>query len=270
MNVINGKTVLITGASSGIGKQLALDLAQNGARVLMVARRIERLQEIEEDIHSRGGQAVSLAYDLSSESERLALIEKILNMSTPVDILINNAGLGWYGYYAEMPWSVADSIMKVNVTAVLSLTRALLPGMHARGQGHIINIGSIAGGFPNQGVAVYSASKAFMDAFTTALHREMTGSGVHVSVARLGPVKTEFYESAIERKKGRKIPGELFAISVERASQAIIRLARRPRRYIYVPSILLLSRVVEDLLGGVIDKLGPLLLRRKDTPANSH
>jgi hypothetical protein len=256
-----GKNALITGASSGIGRQVALDLAALGIRVILVARRQDRLLSIQKEIESLGGKADYFVCDLEDENARRDLITKLLE-TKKIDILINNAGFGWYGFYTEMPWEIAQNLVELNITAMLSLTRALLPGMRDRGYGHIINIGSIAGGFPNQGVAVYAASKAFMDAFTTALYREMRGSGVQVSVVRLGPVKTEFFETAKKTENGNKVPGESFSISVKRSSRAIVHLLQSPHRFLYVPAVFSGLRVVEFLFGWIIDKLGPLLLRK--------
>lgn len=262
-NKISGKTVLITGASSGIGRQLAFDLAAAGAQVLLIARRRERLRAVQQQIEIAGGKAGIWKCDLADRNARQDLIAHILLEENPIDILINNAGFGWYGYYSEMPGEIVSGIIEVNINAMLELTRAILPGMRGRGKGHIINIGSIAGGFPNQGVAVYSASKAFLDAFTTALHRELRGSGVQVSVARLGPVKTEFFDSARSIENGRRVPGEIFSIPVERAARAIERLMFRPQRVIYVPAYLQITRLVENLFGGLIDRMGPLLLKHR-------
>ena len=251
---MKGKTVFISGASSGIGRQLALVLSANGAAVILVARRQERLIALQQEITSKGGTAKIYVCDLEEEAARKTLIDRIIK-TEKVDILVNNAGFGWYGYYADMPVNLIHSLVSVNIDAMLDLTRALLPGMRERGYGHIINIGSIAGGFPNQGIAMYSASKAFMDAFSTALFREMRGSGVCVSVLRLGPAKT--------LENGRKVPAERFSIPVERAVQGVLRLLKTRKRYLYVPKILGITRLVELFFGGVIDLLGPLLLRRR-------
>ena len=259
---MKGKTVFISGASSGIGRQLALVLSANGAAVILVARRQERLIALQQEITSKGGTAKIYVCDLEEEKARKTLIDEIIK-TEKVDILVNNAGFGWYGYYADMPVNLIHSLVSVNIDAMLDLTRALLPGMRERGYGHIINIGSIAGGFPNQGIAMYSASKAFMDAFSTALFREMRGSGVCVSVLRLGPVKTEFFDRAKTLENGRKVPAERFSIPVERAVQGVLRLLKTRKRYLYVPKILGITRLVELFFGGVIDLLGPLLLRRR-------
>ena len=152
-------------------------------------------------------------------------------------------------------------MLRVNIDAVAHLTRLFLPAMRARDAGHIINIGSISGGLPSQGVALYSASKSFLDAFTTALYRELSGTRVHVSVVRAGPVHSEFFEQVANRPAGLNIPVERFAIPAKRVAVRIWRLLQRPRRAIYVPRLLVVTPWIELLFGWLQDRLGPLLLK---------
>ena len=259
-----GKTVLITGASSGIGASFASFLAERGLHVLLTARRKSNLDNLTMQIKDSGGKASYFTCDLSQSSARENLVRQITSEAERVDILINNAGFGWYGYFYEMAWDDAARMLAVNMEAAAHLTRLLLPGMVKAGHGQIINISSIAGGLPNQGIAMYSASKAFLDAFTTSLFRELHGSGVYASAMRLGPVKTEFYEQARQMENGAPVPAERFAIPVESVNAALWRLLNHPRRSMYVPGWLRISRWLEPLFGGLIDQLGPLLLRRKD------
>jgi hypothetical protein len=256
------KTALITGASSGIGAATAIELAGHGLRVALVARRQDRLQSLAETIRASGGQAVAFPADLSAPDQVRVLYEQIEKTCGTPDILINNAGLGWYGYYAEMPWETASSILQVNIGAAIQLTRLVLPAMRRRNAGHIINIGSIAGSLPNQGIAIYSASKAFLDAFTTALYRELGGTPLCASVVRAGPVASEFYQVARNLPNGRSVPAERFAVSPQRVAQKVWQLVQRPRRIVYVPSILWLAPWLEIYFGRLIDRLGPLLLRK--------
>lgn len=219
--------------------------------------------ELEQEIGSLNGRVEIYPADLGKSGERMKLFKSITKTHT-VDILINNAGFGWYGYFNRMPWETARQMFAVNMEAVAHLASLFLPGMLKRKSGHIINIGSIAGGFPNQGVAIYSASKAFLDAFTTSLHRELRGSGVHASVMRLGPVKTEFYDQARVLENGGSIPAESLAVGVDRVNQSLWRLLNRPRRVVYIPGWLWISKFAEPLLGGIVDSLGPLLLRKTE------
>ncbi|MBM3137263.1 MAG: SDR family NAD(P)-dependent oxidoreductase [Chloroflexi bacterium] len=260
MKALPYKTVLITGASSGIGASFARFLAARGMRVLLTARRVDRLKEIAEEIIRSGGQTDIFPSDLSIEREREALSQKIL-AKYPVEVLINNAGFGWYGYYQQMPWDVARRMMATNMEAAAHLTHLFLPGMTQAHGGHIIHIGSIAGIFPNQGVALYSATKSFLNGFNTALHRELRGSGVHSSVMNLGPVKTEFFEQARMIEGGRRVPAEKLAVSVEKVNRALWRLLRWPKRAVYVPGWLYLANYADLLFGGIVDLMGPALLR---------
>lgn len=257
-----GKIAVITGASSGIGASLAKFLSQLGMHVFLTARREERLRDLHTEVTAKGGTMSIFPADLSSEDERKLLFEKITAEVEEIDLLINNAGIGWYGYYADMPWEVATQMAAVNVVGMMHMTRLFLPGMLAAEKGHIINIGSIAGSLPNQGIAAYSASKAFMDAFTTALHRELKGSSVHASVMRLGAVRTEFYDRAREQKNGRSIPAERFAVSTDSVNRAFLRLINRQRRVIYIPGWLAVAKYLEIMFAWAIDQIGPVLLKR--------
>jgi short-subunit dehydrogenase len=252
-----GKTAVITGASSGIGEAVARKLAAQGLSVVLVARRHERLEQVVDEIRLAGGDARFLAADLSSESGRERLCQEVGD----VDILINNAGLGWYGYGEKMTWKTARAILQVNIEAVVQLSLAYLSRMRARKSGYIINIGSISGSLPSQGIALYGATKSFLDNFTTALHRELTGTDVHVSVVRAGPVRTEFGEAAVALENGGHVPTEKIGVSADRVAWRIWKLLLHPRRVIYVPTWLGIVPWLELSFGWIIDRIGPLLLK---------
>jgi len=256
---------LVTGASSGIGAATARRLAAEGYRVVLVARRTDRLESLAREIQDAGGQAVVLAADLSDEEERRRVYEQAKMSCGAVDVVINNAGFGWYGYATDMPWGLARQMMATNVAAVVHLTLMALADMKARGRGHVINVSSVVGSLPNQGVAIYSATKAFVDAFSTALFRELRGTGVHVSVVRPGVVATEFYD-VITRASGLRVPVERLGVQPEAVAGRIVELLRRPRRLVYVPGWLRFVPWVEPMWGWLIDLLGPLLLRRQMRP----
>jgi len=252
---------LVTGASSGIGAATARILADHGMHVILTARRMESLLGLKSEIEENGGQVDVFPADLTREDERTSLFDKVYTLSRNIDLLVNNAGSGWYGYYSEMPWETAREMMALNISACVHLTNLFLTGMRVRGQGHIINIGSIAGSFPNQGVAIYSATKSFLDAFTSVLYRELRGSRIHVSVVRAGPVITEFCESASLRKGGRHLPTEYIGVTAEKVAHRIWDLFKKPRKVIYVPGYLRITPWVELYFGWLVDRLGPLLLK---------
>jgi short-subunit dehydrogenase len=257
------KLAVVTGASSGIGAATAKRLAREGMQMVLVARRLDRLEELSEEIRLTGGCAHPMSADLTQESDRVRVFKEIEERFGQVDVLVNNAGLGWYGYGSEMPWKTAWEMLQVNVEAVVQLSLSFLPGMRRRNAGHIVNVGSISGSIPSQGVAVYGATKSFLDNFTTALHRELSGTRVHVSVVRAGPVLTEFGEVALSKENGGHVPTEHMGVTADHVAWRIWKLLLRPRRVIYVPDWLRVVPWAELAFGWVIDRLGPLLLKRQ-------
>ena len=260
-----GRVALVTGASSGIGEAVARRLALEGLRVVLVARREDRLDALASDIAAAGGEALPVVADLTEEAGRVRVVEASRLAFGPPDVLVNNAGFGWYGFGADMPWSVARQMIRVNAEAAVQLSLMLLPEMQRRDSGHVINVSSIAGSLPNQGVALYSATKSFLDSFTTALYRELRGTHVHLSLVKPGPVTTEFFEVAARKSSGRRVPAERLAVKVSAIVDCIWSLLNRPRRVAYVPSMLSLVPWVEPSLGWLIDRLGPLLLKRRSS-----
>jgi uncharacterized protein len=263
INQWKDKLAVITGASSGIGAAVARKLAAEGLRVVLVARRRERLESLAGEIRAAGGSARILTADLRCEGDR----ERLCAQAANADVLVNNAGLGWYGYGDEMSWKTAREMLQVNVVAVVQLSLAFLPGLRRRNTGHIINIGSISGSLPSQGIALYEATKSFLDAFTTALHRELTGTHVHISVVRAGPVKTEFGAAALALENGGHVPTEKIGVTSDKVAERIWSLVRRPRRIMYVPGYLRVVPWLELSFGWMIDQLGPLLLRNQRASA---
>ncbi len=262
-----GKTAVVTGASSGIGSAVAVRLGQEGMRVLLTARRLEKLKQVKASVENEGGQAEIIQADLENEEERHVLFARSLALGE-VDVLVNNAGFGWYGYYADMPWETAQSMIRLNVEAAAQLTYLFLGHMQKRGTGHLIHIGSISGAFPNQGTSAYSASKAYINTLSTVLHRELRHTPIHSSLVLPGPVATEFFDHAANSLGGRRIPAERFAVSPQRVASCVWSLLRHPRRAAYVPWWLGAAPWVELLFGWFVDLLGPLLLRR--APSQPH
>lgn len=261
---LNGKNMVITGASSGIGETLAYMAARKGFRVGLVARREERLHEIAAKIRNEGGNADVFPADLISPVARTALYEKIKQTWGHVDVWVNNAGIGWYGHITDLSPELAARLIDLNVQAPVHFTLLVLPDMLERQSGQLIQVGSIAGDIPSQGVAAYAASKSFIDNFNTALHRELRRSGVFATVIKPGPVKTEFFERAISQEGGRAVPAERLAISSKRVAAGILRAIDHPKRTVYIPWYVGLVHWVELVFSPIIDALGPLLLNRED------
>ena len=257
------KVAIVTGASGGIGAEIATKLAHEGLKVVMVGRRQERLNLLAAEIREAGGDVMVIVADLTEEGDRLRVVQQARSVYGAVDVLVNSAGLGWYGYGTDMPWALACQMLQVNVSAVVRFTLLLLQDMKARNSGHIVNIGSIVGSLPSQGVALYGATKSFVDSFTTALYRELRGTGVHVSVVRPGAVATEFFERASSQLAALRMPARRFSVKPKAVADRVWGLLKRPTRVAHVPRLLRFVPWVELCFGWLIDRLGPLLLRRQ-------
>lgn len=196
--------VLVTGASAGIGRQLARLFAADGRDLILVARRRERLEQIAKQLQEEFRIAVTvLVDDLRDPRSPQRIAQMLEENGYEVDILVNNAGFGWLGPFAEATDSTVTDMMTVNMTALVQLTQLLLPPMIARGHGRILNIGSLAGFLPGPYMAVYYATKAFVNSFSQALAEELKGTGITVTVSCPGPTATEF--GAVAGSDARKL-----------------------------------------------------------------
>lgn len=188
-------TVVITGASSGIGSELARGLARRGFSLLLVARRRERLDDLANEVGQENSVAVEvMPLDLTGSESRKKLADRLRN--EPIAGLCNSAGFGTSGLFYTLPFERESEQVTLNALALMEFTHAALPGMVERGAGAVLNIASIAGFQPIPYMAVYSASKAFVQTFSEAVHEELHGSGVSVTALCPGPVPTEWAEIA--------------------------------------------------------------------------
>jgi short-subunit dehydrogenase len=192
---LRGQTALVTGASSGIGAALARQLAARGAHLVLVARRRDRLDALAEELRSTCGVTVDVVdADLGAPAGLDAVVSAVGDRV--IDVVVNNAGAGWIGVFADAPAARQLEIVDVNCRAVVGLTRAVLPGMIARGRGSVVQIASVAGFLPGPRSSVYYASKAFVVSHAEALRHELSGTGVDVIIVAPGPVATEFQRSS--------------------------------------------------------------------------
>jgi short-subunit dehydrogenase len=191
-------TALVTGASSGIGLELARELAANGHSLILVARDRVRLAATAEELHSKYGVSVHVeARDLSDPGAAEELWSTLAATGHTVDILVNNAGVGAYGELADQSIDVVTAMQMINVVALTSLTRLALPGMLARKRGRILNVASVVGYQPGgPRMAVYYATKSYVLSFSKGLARELEGSGVSVTALSPGVTKSSFEDRA--------------------------------------------------------------------------
>jgi uncharacterized protein len=208
---LQGCTALVTGASAGIGREFARQLASDASAIVLVARRQDQLEQLRDELTSRNLKlSVHVrAVDLSDETQIDALVQWLDTEKIPIDLLVNNAGLGDIGPFVTSDPQQVRQIILVNILALTLLTRRLLPGMKAKRNGGILNVSSSAGFLPMPNFAPYAASKAYVTSFSEALRAELIGSGVNVCALCPGPVETEF--TSVAYRPGQQArPGPSF------------------------------------------------------------
>jgi uncharacterized protein len=192
-----GSTCLVTGASSGIGAEIARALARRGHGVTLVARRENRLRELAEELSQREGvRAETLGCDLADEHARTRMLASLAELGLVVEVLVNNAGFGTAGPFTELDQDREVELVRLNVEALVALCGRFVPEMVRRGRGAVLNVASTAAFQPLPRNATYAASKAFVLSFTDALHAELGKTGVTATSLCPGPVKTEFTDVA--------------------------------------------------------------------------
>lgn len=192
---LDGRTALVTGASSGIGAEIARRLAARGASLVLAARRVDALERLAADLRRSYGTGVEVrAVDLADRGERAAL-----GAMSGIDILINNAGLGVYGPFADAAWDRLERMLEVDVVALTHLTHLMLPAMRRAGWGRIMQVASIAAFQPCPSYAVYASGKAQVLSFGVALNHELRGTGVSCTTLCPGVTETEFFDVAGQR-----------------------------------------------------------------------
>ena len=242
MRYLEGKVVLITGASSGIGRATAFAFASAGARLLLCARRLELLQELEAPLIAAGAAAVSLfRLDVRDHAEVDAAIAGLPEDWKAIDVLVNNAGLsrGLSRLYEDDPenW---DEMIDTNVKGLLAVTRAVVPGMVARNAGHVINLGSTAGHLTYANGAVYCATKAAEKAISEGLKIDLMGTAVRVTSVDPGMVETEFSRVRFrgDEERAAKVYEKITPLKPEDIADAIVWAASRPT-HVNIHSIVL-------------------------------
>ena len=222
---------LITGASAGIGREFARQLANRARSIVLVARRSERLSDLRDELLNRNPNlnVHVRVVDLADKAQIELLIDSLARDKIEVDLLINNAGLGDSGPFAASDPIRNEQMMLVNMVALTSLTRHFLPQMIAKRRGEILNVSSSAGFLPIPQFAVYAATKAYVTSFSEALRAELRGTGVSVCALCPGPVHTEFQEVAKRPGSQSETGSKIFYVSVEQVVRAALRALEADR-----------------------------------------
>jgi short-subunit dehydrogenase len=215
----SSETVLVTGASSGIGAELARAFAKGGSALVLTARSVDKLEALAQELRAKHGVAVRVvAADLAQPDGPKRLVERLGVEGVQVDVLVNNAGYGGFGPFCETGWADKAGMLQLNVASLTELAQALLPAMVKRGRGGVLNVASTAAFQPGPLTAVYSASKAYVLSFTEALAEEVRGTGVTVTALCPGATVTGFASrAAMEGSRLFQAKGLLDAASVAKA-----------------------------------------------------
>ena len=230
-------TCLVTGASSGIGAELARSLARRGHGVTLVARRRELLEELAQELHATHGvRAEALECDLAEPAGREQLVSELEGLGLTVEVLVNNAGFGTSGLFRDLDPDGEVGMVRLNVEAVVALCGAFVPPMAERGRGAVLNVASTIGFQPLPTEVTYSATKAFVLTFSEALHAELARSGVAVTVLCPGPVRTEFMAAEGMEEAASTLPGPMW-VDADVVAELGVKGLERGRRVV-VPGLM--------------------------------
>lgn len=232
INYFAGSTVIITGASAGIGCEFAHRLAPVASKMVLVARRNDRLEALESELKTVNPalQLFGRPLDIRDQANLEQFCDWLDASSLTIDLLINNAGLGDHGPFVESEWERVASMLQVNVEALTYLTFRILPSMRKTGRGAILNVSSVAGLLPVPNSAVYAATKAYVNSFSEAMRAELRSSNISVTALCPGPVETEFLSRATRRNASQEHTApDCFIVSVERIVQEALEAVAHDR-----------------------------------------
>lgn len=229
MRELRGRTALVTGASAGIGREIARVLAREVAALILVARRLDRLEELAAELRRSRPElrVVVRAVDLTDRAATGAALTDLEREGEVVDVLVNNAGFGDYGLFDRRGWEKIERMLELNVVSATFLLHRLVPRMVERGSGAVLNVGSSAGMLPSPGTGAYASTKAYLNHLSEALRAELEGTGVTVTSLCPGPVETEFQEVAGTRS--RKPMPRAFHVSAEQCAEDAVEALKRGR-----------------------------------------
>ncbi len=253
---IKGKVVIVTGASSGIGEATARQFGQKGAKVVLAARRVDRLEALAQQISSMGTGAETLVVqaDLSRLEDIQALIRQTLNRFGRIDVLVNNAGFGRLDWLENLdPKKDIAAQFDVNVLGVVQTTRQALPVLIEQRSGHIINMCSMAGLVATPTYSIYAACKHAVHGFSEALRREVKPWGIDVSMIYPGGVTTEFGQHAGIKRKTRATTPKFMLLTADDVGRAVVQLVRRPRAMWIIPWLWSLPALLNKLFPSFVD-----------------
>lgn len=252
------KVVVITGASSGIGRESALKFAKLHATVVLVSRNKNKLEEVAKELSKFQTQVLVYVCDVSQKEQVAQMSKQVLEKFSTVDILVNNAGFGIYGNFNDLKVEEIESQMATNYLGMMYCTKAFLPRMLEQKSGHIVNVASVAASFGIPAMAGYCASKFAMLGFSESLYHELKGSGVGITVVSPIMVKTNFFD----HNSFNKMPKYTAALSATTVANAVVRAASSPRLEIVTPQIVRIAIWFKQTLPYLINPIVGKIFRR--------
>ena len=248
---LDQKIVLITGASSGIGRALAVSMAEAGAIVVAVARRSERLQALLEEIRGYSPASCYLAGDLGQQDFAEAIVEQTIDRFGRIDIIINNAAMPMHKSLSAIKPAEVAHVMQVNFMACVWTTLAAIPHMYRQGSGTLVNVSSFATKVVPTHESIYVASKSAMNGFTRGLWNDLTGSGIHAMLIHPGPIDTEIWSKL---QQPGAYAGKLY--SAERTAREMLRAIIKQKREVVVP-----RWSASLIMGQLVNAVAPAIVR---------
>jgi Short-chain dehydrogenases of various substrate specificities len=240
--MINGKLVLVTGASSGMGAATAKAMAKAGGRLVLLARRKDALDQVAAEIASAGGEARTYPVNLADADAVAAVAKQIMQELGTPDIIVNNAGAGRWRFVEETSPAEAVEMMAVPYFAAFNVTHAFLPAMLKRNSGHIVNISSVGSRFVWPGATAYLAARWAVRGFTEALRADLDGTGIGVTLFECGVVKSPYWEhNPGSRERVPKMAKLVPELTPEQVGNAIVRGVERNKRLIVIPFMIKLT-----------------------------
>ncbi|KMY54683.1 oxidoreductase [Bacillus sp. FJAT-27231] len=256
MSRLQGKTIIITGASSGLGMEIAKQSAAEGASVVLLARRLDRLKEIKEELTRTFSADVFIySIDISRKEEVERVFDEILKTVASVDVLVNNAGFGVFNEAHEAKWEEIESMFQVNVLGLIACIQMILPHMKTRRSGHIINIASQAGKMATPKSSVYAATKHAVLGYTNSLRMEMARDGVQVTAVNPGPIATEFFTTADPSGSYAKNVAR-WMLKPEKVASEVVKAMNTNKREINLPKWMNAGSVLYTLFPRVVERIG--------------
>jgi NAD(P)-dependent dehydrogenase (short-subunit alcohol dehydrogenase family) len=268
MKSIRGKRALVTGAASGIGREIALQLALEGTHVYLLDVDEEGLADVVRDARVCGVDVAGARCDLTQSAQITETLSEILRGWGPIDILVNNAGVAFYGPTEKMTAAQWDWLLGINLLAPIQITRELLPTLLERPEAHILNVCSVAGLVAGARTAAYHVSKFGLVGFTEALRAEYGRRGIGVTALCPGPVRTNLYRTAVSAKKRRPVvpdPPTWLSTSPERVAAAAVRAITKNQRFVLQTPVAHLLYNAKRFAPGFLDWMHQLG-RRKTRP----